>query len=64
MNILLLIIPIAMFLGLFFLFGFIRAVSQGQYDDLETPPLDILNDHEIERTANNDKQLRFSYHKV
>ncbi len=45
MNILIFMIPLAIFLGLLFMVGFICAAASGQYDDLETPQLDILQEH-------------------
>ncbi len=44
MNVLLLMIPMALALGLIFIFGFIWALKTGQLDDLQTPALRILND--------------------
>lgn len=45
MNILIFMIPLAIILGLLFLVGFIFAAASGQYDDLETPQLDILEEN-------------------
>ena len=42
MNILFLLRPIALLLGLAFLAAFIRAAARGQFDDLETPAHRIL----------------------
>lgn len=44
MNILYLAIPIAMGLGLFFLYGFFWAVKTDQFEDLQMPAYRILND--------------------
>ena len=47
MNIIILMIPLALFLGIAFVGAFFWATSQGQFDDLETPAHRILNeDHE------------------
>ncbi len=46
MNIIYLLIPIALMLGGFFLFGYIWSARQGQYDDLETPAYRILLEEE------------------
>lgn len=46
MNILILLIPISLFLGLLFLAGFIWAVKQGQYDSLDTDQAKLLIDTE------------------
>ena len=44
MNILMFLIPVSMlFLGLA-LWAFVWAVKRGQFDDLDTPALDILDD--------------------
>lgn len=48
MNILLILIPLALLLGLFFLLGFLWAAKTGQYDDLETPAYKILLGEENE----------------
>jgi len=44
MNILYLMIPVSLALGLGFLFGFIWGVRNGQMDDTQTPAYRILND--------------------
>jgi cbb3-type cytochrome oxidase maturation protein len=44
MNILLALIPISLLLLGAAIWAFVWAVKQGQYDDLDTPPLDILVD--------------------
>lgn len=44
MNILLALIPISLVLLLAAVGAFVWAVRRGQYDDLDTPPLDILLD--------------------
>ena len=46
MNILLVLIPISLLLLGAAIWAFIWAVKGGQYDDLDTPPLDILVDDE------------------
>lgn len=49
MNILLVLIPISLLLLGAAIWAFIWAVKGGQYDDLDTPPLDILVDDEKPR---------------
>lgn len=49
MNIILLMIPMALVLGVGFVTAFIWATSKGQFDDLETPAHRMLNDDENER---------------
>lgn len=44
MDILFILIPLAIFLGLFFIGAFLWATWKGQYDDLETPSHRILFD--------------------
>lgn len=46
MNILLLLVPISVVLLGIAIWAFIWAVRKGQFDDLDTPPLDILADDE------------------
>lgn len=44
MNILVVLVPLALLLGAFFLGYFLWANHKGQFDDLETPAVKILND--------------------
>lgn len=44
MNVLLLILPLALFISIIFVWGFIKAVKTGQYDDLKTPAHRMLLD--------------------
>jgi cbb3-type cytochrome oxidase maturation protein len=37
-------VPLAILLGAAFVAAFVWAVGQGQYDDLDTPPVKILSD--------------------
>jgi cbb3-type cytochrome oxidase maturation protein len=46
MNVLLLLIPLSLVLLLAIIGAFIWAVRNGQFDDVDTPPLDILSDSE------------------
>lgn len=46
MNVLLLMVPMAVFLGMVFLAFFILAVMKGQYDDLDTPAHRMLIEEE------------------
>lgn len=46
MNILLLLIPISLVMLLAAVGAFVWAVRRGQFDDLDTPALDILDDHD------------------
>ena len=44
MSGLMFLIPIALFLGLTALLAFLWALRSGQFEDLDTPALDILDD--------------------
>lgn len=44
MNILILMIPVSLLLGSVFLLAFIWSASSGQFDDVQTPALRILDD--------------------
>jgi cbb3-type cytochrome oxidase maturation protein len=46
MNILLALIPVSLALLLLAIVAFLWAVKRGQFDDLDTPSLDILGDDE------------------
>jgi len=45
MTILLLLIPLSLVLLVLAIGAFVWAVKRGQFDDLDTPALDILADH-------------------
>lgn len=47
MNILYILIPLALLLGVFFVASFIWATSKGQFDDLDTPAARVLFDDDI-----------------
>lgn len=51
MNILLALIPISLLLLGAAIWAFVWAVKKGQYDDLDTPALDILVDDDKPRPA-------------
>jgi cbb3-type cytochrome oxidase maturation protein len=51
MNILLLLVPISVVLLGIAIAAFVWAVRRGQFDDLDTPPLDILADETPPRPA-------------
>lgn len=50
MNILLMMIPMSLMLGLLFVGAFIWAARSGQFDDSVTPAHRILNNENEERT--------------
>jgi cbb3-type cytochrome oxidase maturation protein len=47
-NILLLLVPLSLMLLVVIIGAFIWAVRNGQFDDLDTPPLDVLADKQPE----------------
>ncbi|HMA11520.1 MAG TPA: cbb3-type cytochrome oxidase assembly protein CcoS [Steroidobacteraceae bacterium] len=48
MNALLLLVPLSLVLLVVIIGAFIWAVRNGQFDDLDTPPLDVLADRQPE----------------
>ncbi|PJK00562.1 cbb3-type cytochrome oxidase assembly protein CcoS [Lysobacteraceae bacterium NML91-0213] len=55
MNILLLLIPLSLLLLLAAIAAFVWAVRRGQFDDLDSPAIDILADEPApERTSRDD----------
>ena len=51
MNILLLLIPISLLLLGAAIWAFVWAVRSGQFDDLDTPSLDILHEEKLSAPA-------------
>lgn len=51
MNILLLMIPLALVLLVAAVWAFVWAVRRGQFEDLDTPAIDILREDETERAT-------------
>lgn len=56
MNILFLAIPIAICLGVFFLYGFYWAVKNDQFDDLQMPAFRILFDDKKKEPTGEEPQ--------
>jgi cbb3-type cytochrome oxidase maturation protein len=55
MNILLLLVPLSVMLLALAIGAFVWAVRRGQFDDLDTPALDILvDDHQAHRPEQRD----------
>jgi cbb3-type cytochrome oxidase maturation protein len=50
MNVLVILVPLALLLGLTALFAFLWTLRHGQYDDIEGAALRVLDDSDIERT--------------
>jgi cbb3-type cytochrome oxidase maturation protein len=44
MEVIIVLLPLALLLGAFFIFAFIWSARKGQYDDLETPRFRMLLD--------------------
>lgn len=61
MDILFLLVPLALIIALFFVFGFIYMAKTGQYDDLETPAYRMLYDDKkhkyLKKEVNDGKEL-------
>ena len=49
MNVLVFLVPVALFLGLTALFGFLWALRHGQYDDVDGAALRVLDDSDLDR---------------
>ena len=49
MNILVILVPLALLLGFTFLIYFLWANRSGQFDDLDTPALKMLNDDDDDK---------------
>jgi len=49
MNVLLLLIPLSLMLLAAMVVAFIWAVRSGQFEDMETPPIDILREERADR---------------
>jgi cbb3-type cytochrome oxidase maturation protein len=58
MNVLLLLIPLSLVLLVVMIAAFAWAVRSGQFDDLDTPPLDILADKQEEEARGDDADER------
>jgi cbb3-type cytochrome oxidase maturation protein len=50
MNVLVILVPLALLLGLTALFAFLWSLRHGQYDDVEGAALRVLDDSDIERS--------------
>lgn len=46
MSVIMLMLPLALLLAALFVWAFIRSVSSGQYDDLDTPPIRAVFDED------------------
>lgn len=54
MAILLFLVPVSILLLGIAIWAFIAAVRGGQFDDLDTPPIDILRDNDAEDLPRHD----------
>lgn len=51
MSVILIMLPIALLLAGVFVWAFIRSVTGGQYDDLDTPPIRaVFDDDPVDHT--------------
>lgn len=48
MNVLIYLVPLALFLGLAGLFGFLWSLAHGQYEDLDGAAFRVLDDSDID----------------
>jgi cbb3-type cytochrome oxidase maturation protein len=52
MEVIVVLLPLALLLGAFFIFAFIWSARKGQYDDLETPRFRmLLEDQKISKST-------------
>ena len=52
MEVIIVLLPLALLLGAFFIFAFIWSARKGQYDDLETPRFRmLLDDQKISKSS-------------
>ncbi|MCB1496294.1 MAG: cbb3-type cytochrome oxidase assembly protein CcoS [Bauldia sp.] len=51
MTVLLYLVPLALFLGLVGLLGFLWSLRSGQYEDLDGAALRVLDDTDVERKS-------------
>jgi cbb3-type cytochrome oxidase maturation protein len=52
MEVIIVLLPLALLLGAFFIFAFILSARKGQYDDLETPRFRmLLDDQKISKSS-------------
>jgi cbb3-type cytochrome oxidase maturation protein len=56
MSVIFLLIIISLIVALLFLFAFIKAARQGQFDDSYTPSVRVLFDDELKEESNTSKQ--------
>lgn len=56
MTVLLYLVPLALFLGLAGLFGFLWSLKSGQYEDLDGAALRILDDKDVENRDGRDSR--------
>lgn len=57
MSVIFLLIIISLIVALLFLYAFLKAVKQGQFDDSYTPSIRVLFDDEIKKKDNTTNEL-------
>lgn len=63
MDILVILIPLALLLGLVFIGSFLWAASKGQYDDLETPASKMLLEDDNININSNESKIEMNVNK-
>ena len=58
MSVIYILITVSIFVAVFFLIAFIKAVKSGQYDDDYTPSVRMLFDDEIVKKENPNKLIQ------
>ena len=63
MSVIYFLISISIFVAVFFLYAFIKAVRSGQYDDDYTPSVRMLFDDELVKRETNKNQINITEEK-
>ncbi len=63
MSVIYFLISISIFVAVFFLYAFIKAVRSGQYDDDYTPSVRMLFDDELVKKETNKNQINITEEK-
>ena len=63
MSVIYFLISISIFIAVFFLYAFIKAVGSGQYDDDYTPSVRMLFEDELVKKETNKNQINITEEK-
>ena len=63
MSVIYFLISISIFIAVFFLYAFIKAVRSGQYDDDYTPSVRMLFEDELVKKETNKNQINITEEK-